>query len=67
MWKFKKDLIELTYETETDPETQKTNTEVTKAEGRRDKSGFGINTDTLLGTKQIPNKELLHSTGNYTS
>ena len=64
--KIKKDPIEL-MKTQTDWETWKTNTEVTKVQGGRDKSGFGINTDTLLGIKQIPNKDLLHSTVNYTS
>ena len=39
---------------------------VTKGRRRRDKLGFGINTYTLLYTKQIHNNDLLDSTGNST-
>ena len=34
---------------------------------KRDKLGFWINIHTLLHIKQVNNKDLLYSTGNYTS
>ena len=59
--------MKLTYKikTETDSQTQKTNM-VTKGErGGGINQEFGINRYTLLSTKQINNKVLLYSTGNY--
>ena len=55
------------YKTETDPQTQKANLQLPKWKG-----GVGINQeveiniDTLLCIKQVTNKDLLNSTGNYT-
>ena len=69
MWniKKKKDTNELIYKTEIDPQTQKTNLWLPKG---KDVGGinqeFGINIYTLLYIKQITNRDLLYSTGNYT-
>ena len=67
MWNLRYDTNELIYETETDSLTQKTNLQLPKGKG----DGGGINQEfvisryKLLYTKQINNKDLLNSTGNY--
>ena len=54
------------YKTEIDPETQKTNLWLQKGKGGRGiNQEFEINTYAQLYTKQITNKDLLYSTGNY--
>ena len=63
----KNDTNELIYKTETDTQTQKTKLWLPKEKGGRINQEFGINIYTLLHIKQITNKDLLYSTGNYTS
>ena len=64
MWNLKKnDTNELIYKTETDSQTQETNM-VTKRKGWH-KLEYGIKRGTLPNIKQINNKDLLYSTGNY--
>ena len=67
MWSLKKkDTNELIYKTEADSQTQKTNLWLPKGkECGRIKWEFVINGYTLLYIKQINNKALLYSTGNY--
>ena len=69
MWNLKKnDTNELIYKTEIDSQAQKTNLWLPKGKGgvgRGINHKFGINIYTLLYIKQITNKDLLHSTGNY--
>ena len=64
MWNLKKNTNELNYKTETDAQTQKTNLWLPKGKGG-DKLEHGINKCTLPYIKQINNKDLLQSTGNY--
>ena len=62
----KKDPNEHIYKTETDSQTQKTNL-CSKGKGRGGINGeFGINIYMLPHRKQKTNKDLLHSSGNYT-
>ena len=66
MWNLKKDTTERIYKTEINPQTQKTSLMINKGEsGGRINQAFGIDIHTLLCTKQINNKDLLQSTGNY--
>ena len=71
MWKLKYDTNELIYKTETDSQTQKTNLWLQTYGYQRGKGGRGINQEfwisryKLLYIKQINNKVLLYSTGNY--
>ena len=65
----KNDTNELTYKTETDPQTTENKLTVTKGERRGVREihqEFGVSVHTLLHIKQISNKDLLHSTGNDT-
>ena len=64
MWNLKYDTSELIHKAETDSQTQKTNI-VTKGEGGRINQEKGISRYKLLYIKEIDNKALLHSTGNY--
>ena len=62
----KNDTNELIYKTETESQTQKTNLLLPKGKGVGViNQEFGINRYTLLGIKQITNKDLLYSTGIY--
>ena len=65
--KKKKDANELIYKAAIDPQTQETNLWLPKGkeEGGINQE-FGINIYTLLHVKQVTNKDLLYSTGNYT-
>ena len=63
MWNLKNNTNELIYKTETDSQTQETNM-VTKRKGWH-KLEYGIKRGTLPNIKQINNKDLLYSTGNY--
>ena len=69
MQKLKKiyDTNELIYKTETDSKTQETNLWLTKGKGWGGEINqeFGNNIYTLLSIKQINNKDILYSTGNY--
>ena len=59
---------ELIYKTEIDSQTQETNLWLPKGKGRGEGQTnfeFGINRYRLLYMKQITNKDLLYSTGNY--
>ena len=68
MWNLKqKDADELTYKTEIDPQTQKTNLWLLKQMGEINQK-FWINIYTLLYIlyiKQVNNKDLLYNSGNY--
>ena len=68
MWNLKqKDADELTYKTEIDPQTQKTNLWLLKQMGEINQK-FWINIYTLLYIlyiKQVNNKDLLYISGNY--
>ena len=64
MWNLKYDTGELIHKAETDSQTQKTDI-VTKGEGGRINQKQGISRYKLLYIKEINNKALLHSTGNY--
>ena len=68
MWNLKEnDTNELIYKTEIDPQTKKTNFQSPKGKrGGGINQEFGVNVYTLLYIKQITNKDLLYSTGNYT-
>ena len=69
MWnlKKKKDTNELIYKTEIDPQIQKTNLWLPKGKGKGGiNQEFGINIYTLMYIRQITNKDVLYSTGNYT-
>ena len=65
------DTNDLIYKTEIDSRIHKTNLWLPKGKGRSERGAgvinkeFGINRYTLLYIKQINNKDLLHSTGNY--
>ena len=65
--KKKDDTNDLIHKTEIDPQTQKTNSWL-KGKGMEGgiNQEFGINKYTLLYIKQITNKDILYSTGNYT-
>ena len=68
MWNLKKNYTnKLIYKTEIDSQTQKTNLQLPKVKGEGGiNQEFGINRYTLLYIKQVNNKDLLFSTGNYT-
>ena len=68
MWNLKKnDTNELIYRIETDAQTSKKNLWLPKGKGEAGiNQGFGINIYTRPYIKQINNKYLLQSTGNYT-
>ena len=68
MWDLKYDTNELIYKTETDSQTQKNNLCLPKGKGGGGEINqkFGNNIYTLLYIKQLNNKDLLCSTGNYT-
>ena len=61
----KKDTNELTLKTETDSQTSKTNLGLPKGKRGRDESGVRIDIHTVLYTKEIINKVLPYSTGNF--
>ena len=66
MQNLKYDSNELIYKTETDSQTQKTNLQLPKGKGRGGiNQESGINRYTLFYIKQINNKVLQQSTGNY--
>ena len=67
MWNLKYDTNELIYEIETDSQTWKTNSWLPKGKGGGGmvNSEFGISRYKVLYIKQINNKVLLYSTGNY--
>ena len=54
------------HNTEIDPQTQKTNLWLPKGKGGGINQEFGVKIYTVLYIKQITNKDLLQSTGNYT-
>ena len=57
---------ELIYKTETDSQTQKTTLWLLEGKGSRDKLGtMGLIDTHYHAKKQIKNKDLLHSKGNY--
>ena len=62
------DRNELTYKTERDPQTLKTNLRLSKGKdvGGRINYKFGINKHTLQYIKQLINKDLVNSTGTST-
>ena len=66
MWNLKKNTNKLIHKTETDSQTQKTNM-VIKGEQRNGgiNQEYGINRYITLYIKQINNKDLLYTTGNY--
>ena len=68
MWNLKqKDADELTYKTEIDPQTQKTNLWLPNQMGEINQK-FWINIYTILYIlyiKQVNNKDLLYNSGNY--
>ena len=65
--KKKKDTNELISKTETDSQTQKTDLWLSKGKGAGGGiDQVGVNSYTLLDVKQIINKDLLYSSGNYT-
>ena len=67
MWNLKNDTNELIYKTEIDSQAQNTNLWLPKGKGDgRINEEFGINIYALQNLKQITNKDLLDSTGNYT-
>ena len=68
MWNLKKnDTNELIHKTEIDEQTQKTNLWLPKGKvGGGINKEFGMKTYTIIYIKQINNKDLLYSTGNYT-
>ena len=62
----KNDTNELIYKAETDSGTQKAHLQLPKGKGEGGiNQEFGINRYTQLHTKEINNKDLLYSTGNY--
>ena len=66
MWNLKYDPSKVIYKTETDSQTQKTNLWLPNGKGWGGiTQEFGISRYKLLYIKQINNKVLLYSTGNY--
>ena len=66
MWNLKTITNEFViYKAETDSQAQKTNLWLQKGKGGEINWEYGINRYTLLYIKQINNKDLLYSTGNY--
>ena len=66
MWNLKNNTNEFVDKTETDSQTQKTNLWLPQGKGGGEwNQEYGINRYTLLYIKQIKNKDLLYSTGNY--
>ena len=65
MWNPKYNTSELTYKMETDSQTQKTNLQLSKGKRGEINQEFKISRYKLLYIKQINNKDLLYSTGNY--
>ena len=61
----KKDTNELIYKTEIDSQTQKTSLWLLRGKVEGINQEFGVKIYTVLYIKQINNKDLLHSTGNY--
>ena len=69
MWNLKYDTKELIYKTETDSQTYQTNLWLPKGKGGWggiNQQEFGISRYKLLNIKQVTNKDLLYSAGNYT-
>ena len=64
--KKRKDTSELIYMTEIDTLTQKANLGLPEVKNGGMNQKVGINIYTLLYTTWVINKDLLHSTGNYT-
>ena len=65
MWNPKYNTSELIYKMETDSQTQKTNLQLSKRKRGEINQEFKISRYKLLYIKQINNKDLLYSTGNY--
>ena len=65
MWKLKKGTNELIYKTEIESQPERTNLWLPGA--RREERNWEVETDTytLSYTKQVTNKDLIHSTGSY--
>ena len=65
MWNIKKNTNELTYKTEIDPQTQKTNLWLLKGKGGWGELGVWDYHIYTTIYKWITNKDLLYSTGSY--
>ena len=66
MWNLNYDTNKHIYETENRPTDTENRLVVATGEGKDKLEEFGMNRYTLLRIKQINNKDLLYSTGNYT-
>ena len=67
MWNLKHNINDYICKTETDSQIQKINQQLPKGRGKGGgaKQGYGIKRYKLLCIKQISNKDILYSTGNY--